>query len=989
MRTLRALVPLSFLVLTLFPAGASAQASITGVVTDSSGAVLPGVTVEASSPALIEKVRTVATDGTGQYRFVDLPVGSYVVTFTLAGFNTLKREGIELTGAFTASVSGQLRLGSLEETITVSGESPIVDVQGSKVQKIIDDSTIAAIPTSRQYFAFTALTPGLNIQGSDVGGSSGPTFSIFQAHGGRANEGRVQVDGTEVAFLGVSFYVADTGAAQEVAVTVTGGMGEAVTGGPILNVVSRSGGNTFTGSVFGNFANGALQSSNINDELRGAGLRAPNPLEKLWDTNAYIGGPIKRDRLWFFFNARHQGNRKLIAGMWRNLNAGDPTKWTYEPDYSRQATEDGTWRNAGLRLTWQASPRNKITAWWDEQDVCRLCIDGAGTLTTSPEATSTSGAYPEQVARVTWTSPVTNRLLLEANLRQHREQPGGEERNNPRDLIRVTEQAGVIPGITYRSQNWVRGGIHTVSPTASVSYITGAHSMKAGFIYTSYHRLVGANYTNNEQLAYRFRDGVPNQLTMTAIPSISFTTTRTQAAYVEDRSTFGRMTLMGGLRYEHIGGSFDEARLGPSRFMPTAVYFPAQDSPVNLSEIFPRVGASFDVFGTGRTAVKVIFGRYPPDVAGTGPTDNIGNPATTVATTTNRAWTDANRNYVADCDLLNPAAQDLRASGGDMCGQWSTLNFGKAVPTTTYDPEILDGWGLRPYSWDLTATVQHELFPRVSVDVSYVRRIYGNFLVTDNRAVGPSDFDPYRITAPTDPRLPGGGGYVVSDLWDVKPEKFGQVDSFVTLSDRYGKRTEHFDGLDFNLNMRPQNGLTVQAGFGIGRSLTDACEVTPKVDEPTTRFCHLETPFHTNLSGLVAYMVPKIDVQLGATFQSKAFQGGSPPTIAQQSLAANYVVSNAQIAPSLGRNLSGGVANVTVNLVDPGTMYGDRINQLDLRVGRRFGLGNRRVILGFDVYNLLNSSPVLSYNQTYGLAWLTPQSILVARFAKVSAQFDF
>ena len=989
MRSLTWLTPLVLLALVIFPATVSAQASITGVFTDSSGGVLPGVTVEASSPALIEKVRSVVTDGTGQYRIVDLPAGTYTLTLTLAGFSRFKRDGVELTGTFTASVNGQLRVGAIEETITVTGETPIVDVQGSRVQKTIDSSTIAAIPNARQYFSFTALVPGISIQGSDVGGSLGPTFSVFQAHGGRRNEGRLQVDGTEVAFLGVSFYVADTGAAQEIAVTVTGAMGEAVTGGPVMNVVSRSGGNIFSGSLFANFANNSMQADNMTQALRDAGLRAPNPLQKIWDASVWSGGAIQKDRLWFFANARHQGNRKLVAGMWQNLNAGDPTKWTYEPDLGRQATEDGTWKNVGLRLTWQATPRNKIVAWWDEQDVCRLCLTGSGTVTNSPEAASTSGAYPESVGRISWTSPLTPRLLLEANVRQHIEQPGGKEKGNNRDLIQVTEQAGIIPGLIYRSQNWTLGHIRTVAPTASVTYITGAHSMKAGYTYTLYRRLFGGSYTNDPGLAYRFRDGVPNQLTMSAIPAITWNATRTQAAFVEDRSTFGRLTLQGGLRYEHIGGNFADTTLGPRRFMPVALVFPAQDSPVNLHELFPRMGASLDLLGTGKTALKVTLGRYPPDVAGTGTIDNVGNPSLNVATTTNRSWNDANRNYVPDCDLLNPAAQDLRAGGGDVCGQWTNVNFGKNVASTSYDPAILDGWGLRPYSWDLTATVQHELVPRVSVELSYARRIYGNFLVTDNRAVGPADFSPFSITAPVDSRLPGGGGFVITDLNDVKPEKFGQVDNFVTSASRFGNQTEHYNGVDLSINVRPSRGLTIQGGLGTGRSTTDACDVTPKVDDPTTRFCHLQTPFLTNVMGLVGYTIPRIELQVGATFQSKPFQGVNVPSITSQSLVATYVVSNALIAPSLGRNLAGGTANVTVNLVEPGTLYGDRINQLDLRVGKRFAFGRRKASIGLDLYNALNSSAVNGYNQTYGTSWLTPQSVLVARFAKVSAQIDF
>jgi hypothetical protein len=399
------------------------------------------------------------------------------------------------------------------------------------------------------------------------------------------------------------------------------------------------------------------------------------------------------------------------------------------------------------------------------------------------------------------------------------------------------------------------------------------------------------------------------------------------------------------------------------------------------------MGVSLDLFGTGKTAVKVTFGRYPPDTAGTGAIDNVGNPAANVATSTSRAWTDANRNYAPDCDLFNPAAQDLRAGGGDVCGQWTNLNFGKSVATTTYDPAILAGWGLRPYSWDLTATVQHELLPRVSVELSYARRIYGNFLVTDNRAVGPSDFDPFTITAPVDSRLPGSGDGIT--LYDVKSAKFGQVDNFVTFASRFGKQTEHYDGVDLSVNVRPKGGLTVQGGLSTGRSVTDACDVTPKVDDPNPRFCRQQTPLLTNWMGLVGYSVRPIDVQVGATLQSKPLQGVNVPGIASQSLAANYVVSNALIAPSLGRNLAGGTANVTVNLVEPGTLYGDRINQLDLRVAKRFTIGLRHVMVGLDVYNALNSSAVLAYNQTYGTSWLTPQSVMVARFAKISAQLDF
>ena len=227
---MRKFVQLLFCVVLAAPsvayAQASAQASITGGVRDSSGAVLPGVAVEASSPALIEKVRTVVTDDNGQYRIVDLPRGVYSVTFQLTGFTTVRREDIELSGAFTAPVSVEMRVGALGEILTVTGESPIVDVQSARRQQVVDRDTISAIPTARAYHSLVTLVPGITTSTNDVGGLSGPATVTFTIHGGPGNEGRLQVDGMGVGSTlnggGVSYYSADIGNAQEVAFTTSG-----------------------------------------------------------------------------------------------------------------------------------------------------------------------------------------------------------------------------------------------------------------------------------------------------------------------------------------------------------------------------------------------------------------------------------------------------------------------------------------------------------------------------------------------------------------------------------------------------------------------------------------------------------------------------------------------------------------------------------------------------------------------------------------------
>src|SRR5688572_29571217 len=348
--------------LALLPTSALAQAVIAGVVRDPSGGVLPGVTVEAASPALIEKLRVAVTDGSGQYRIEDLRPGTYTVTFKLRGFSTVQRQDLELTGAFAARVDAELRIGALEETITVTGESPVVDVVNARKQSTMTNETIAAIPTARLYHSLATLIPGVTVSGNqDVGGLAGPVTVTFAMRGGPGNEGRLTVDGLSLGAslngTGVSYTVADVGNAQEVVFSTAGGLGEAENAGPAMNLVPRQGGNRLSGSFFGNWANGSMQSNNFSDEIRRAGLRAPNALSRIWDTSLSVGGPVMRDRLWFFSATRYQGNHRLVGGMFRNRNAGDVNAWNYVADESHQAESDSSWKNVSTRLTWQASPR--------------------------------------------------------------------------------------------------------------------------------------------------------------------------------------------------------------------------------------------------------------------------------------------------------------------------------------------------------------------------------------------------------------------------------------------------------------------------------------------------------------------------------------------------------------------------------------------------------------------------------------------------------
>src|SRR5262245_45260757 len=407
--------------LVVIPATAHAQASIVGTVRDSSGAVIPGVMVEASSPVLIEKTRSAVSNESGQYSIESLRPGSYAVTFTLTGFSTVKREGIELAGTFIATVNADMKVGGVTDTVTVSAESPIVDTTSTRDQEVLSNVTVGEIPTSRQYSAFTHLIPAINVQQNDFEGTNPALYSVFQIHGGRRNEGQVLVDGMNGGYqgMGVSGYVPEVGNAQEVVFSLTGGLGEATTGGPQMNIVGKQGGNQLHGTIFFSGTGSGLQGSNLSSDVRAKGLTATNSIQKLFETNLALGGPLVRDKLWFFGTYRNMISRQNVASMWVNKNAGDPTKWTYDPDFTKQAVGDGTWNQENLRLTWQPTPRNKITFFNSVQYSCINCIVGGdgtglgfGASISSPEGTMTNENHPSMMTQVSWQSTLTARLLL-------------------------------------------------------------------------------------------------------------------------------------------------------------------------------------------------------------------------------------------------------------------------------------------------------------------------------------------------------------------------------------------------------------------------------------------------------------------------------------------------------------------------------------------------------------------------------------------------
>ena len=976
------------------PAVVYGQASITGVVRDTSGAVLPGVTVEAASAALIEKARSVVTDGTGQYRIVDLRPGVYSVTFTLPGFSVVRREGVELTGSFVATINAELRVGGLEETVTVTGETPTVDVQSATRQRVMDREVIDTIPTGRSTFALGVLVPGITAMSAngtmlqDVGGGKVDASLGLAVHGSRQSDQTILFNGISTSAQASSGYATRTTinmvAVQQVTLDYSAVNAEVGQGGVRINMIPKDGGNIFSGTMHVNFATEGMQGDNFSDELRAAGLATPDKLRTNWDVNPGFGGPIRRDRIWFYVSGRFQEATNYAAGSFYNRHENNPDIWIYEPDTSRQGYTGFNGKSGDLRLTWQANQKNKLGLAWTYQVNCGC--PGSVSSTNAPEA-DLRQVYPEQQKILfDWTSPVTNRLLLEAAFLQSYgiSNRFAAEGINPA-MITVVEQStglkyrGPDPGLRWQDNesNHIRG---------AVSYITGAHAFKVGF--THNHGYFFETTSDLQPVSYRFNLGVPNQLTMRALPVDTLTKTdHNMGIFAQDTWSIARLTLGFGVRYDYYGNSQPEQHLGPTVFTPGRdVTFPASDS-LSWHDLTPKLTAAYDLFGTGRTAVKVSLNRYVESLAAGAGLPAATNPLNGIVSSTTRNWGDADRDFVPDCNLRLPTAN------GE-CGPMANVAFGTVASGATYDPDLLRGWNKRGSNWEFAAGVQHELMPRVAIDVGYFRRWFGNFVVTDNLAVSASDYDSFSIPAPVDPRLPDGGGYVVDGLLDIRPDRFGLVNNFVTLAKNYGDQTEMWHGFDVTTSVRPRGGLLVQGGISSGKTTRDNCEILAAVPEtlltgtitaginsgPNVPYCHTETPFLTQVKLLSSYTIPRLDLQVSGTFQSF----DAP----QHGIQANFNAPSALAAQSLGRPLAGGAANVTVNLMAPFTEYGDRVNQLDLRVGKTLRFAGTRTLLALDVYNALNANPVMSENPNYA-AFRRPTSIMGARFAKISMQFDF
>jgi hypothetical protein len=955
------------------PGVALAQSGIAGVVRDSSGAVLPGVTVEAASPALIERVRSATTDGGGAYLLSDLRPGAYTVTFSLPGFTTVVRNGIDLPALFTATVSVQLSVGNVQETVTVTGEAPAVDVRSASSDQVLKTELFESIPSVRSPQGFVALTPGMTAAGiTSVGG--GREEMDTATNGSHIWESVFQIDGISTSSVqapggGNNTFRISQNYVAEINVRTAGGSADQQHGGTVTNIVPKQGGNTFSGIFYSELTNEGMQGSNLTDDLVAQGFTKSSLTKnvKMWEASPSVGGPIIRDRLWFFASYRNAGTIQTRAGIYENST---PLGWTYTPDLTKPAVIKISDTSKAARFTFQASRNNQFALFGDYQP--HIVHQRNYQFVASPEATTYTPFLPNALKTLTWKSPRSNRLLLEGFLSHHAvnidlRRPDGIGYSE----ISAFEQT---TGMMFRSASALLAGASNYGPFdnktwrygGSASYVTGSHSAKVGVqVMQGSERFASAANGNR---AYTLRNGLPVSIRQFANPLAWKNEIRPELAlYAQDQWTRGRLTLSGGLRFDYLQIGYPENVLAAGDFTP-ARHFAAILDAVKWKDLNPRTAAAFDLTGDGKTALTVSLNRYIGlQGAGLGGINN-NNPAVRTVQFANRTWNDTDGDFEPDCDLNN-----FQLNGE--CGLISNLFFGQDNPNaTTYDEELLRG--RRNYNWETSVVIQREILPRSSVTLGYYRRQYGNFIVNDNLSAAPGDYSPYCITSPVDPRLPNSGGQECG-MFDVAPSLFGAGRVVVKSNESFGEQAQVYDGVNLTQSTRFRNGATVQGGVSFGRTRTNQCFV---VDSPEQlRFCDVRPPMLASGS-LVGFQPLPYAFVVSATYRD----------IPGAMITAAYQAPNSAIAPSLGRNLASGVnGTATVQLVEPGTMYAPRQRALDLRLSKRLRVGRTRLSGNIDVFNVFNATSIVTLNTTYGPSWQRPTLLQGARFLKLSGQIDF
>jgi hypothetical protein len=966
--------------LVIYAPSALAQSAIAGVVKDSSGAVLPGVSVEAASEALIEKTRTVVSGSDGQYRIVDLRPGIYLVTFTLPGFGTVKRDGLDLRADFTLSLNAELRVGELQETVTVSGAAPVVDVHSTSKNQVLREEDLSSLPTGRSVQSIGQLVVGVTLSTPDVGGTASMQQTYMSTHGLNFSQNTQLIDGLRVEQSlndGGNLQYFTQALNQEMVYQTTGATADVAGGGVRLNMIGREGGNRFTGIAFASYEPGQWQSNNYQKYVDAGQLSRPNTIDRGYDYEAAIGGPIRRDKAWFFFNARTFSVNSFVTDSFDCPGCyGKATA----PKIGTQALDKQHIEPIFGRATWQISPRNKFSGFYESISKYRTCNCTAGT---DPRTAAQDWIYLHPgtfLGGAKLTSTITDKLLLEAgysldplswttsptdhSLILERNTPGWYANAQRTDLDLGTTWGSIANNGMYPTIQYFQG---------SMSYVTGSHNIKGGAMYNfgQYHNTV----TLNADLIQRYRSGVPDSVLIENTPRYYQDVFSNTSFFIQDSWTMRRLTLSPGLRWERLNSANAAEVADAGRFVPARQFAEVPNLP-DWKNSAPRFGMAYDLFGNSKTAVKFSVNRYNQQrTYGFASNYNaLGGANATAAL----AWTDLNKDDIADgapgCVYLTP--------GCEM--NFSTLPANFGVRTLNHaDPNIL-----RPYNIETSVGVQHELLSRVSVSLTYIHNEFKNITYSYNTLLAPSDYTPINVVNPLD-------GSPLT-IYNLNPAKAAAVD---TLDSTDPNRKQWYNGVEFGFNARLGHGASLFGGTATERTMTQFCD---QPDNPNLNlYCDqaaLGVPWRTQVKLAGTAPLPA-GLQFSFSLQSTpgAFTPAAAPLTAtgavywSLSRTTRYPAScvgcpaGALVAPTLT------LPTLVVPLGAANSQMLDRVNQLDLSINRTLRINGRRLQLRFDAFNSLNQSAILTARSAaFGTAaYLQPSTVLNGRIYRLGLQASF
>jgi hypothetical protein len=989
------------------PTTAQAQSAITGVVKDTSGAVLPGVTVEASSDVLIEKTRSVITDGEGAYRIVDLRPGSYSVTFTLPGFQTFKRDALDLPANFTATVNADMKVGALEESVTVSGASPVVDVSSNTKTQVLNREVLDAVPSAKTIQSLGQLVVGVSLSSPDVGGSRAMQQTYFAVHGVGASGTMVTVDGLITnGTMGDGAVQAYHNEAmiQEAVYQTAGGAAETITGGLNMNLVPKDGGNRFSGGFKVAKSPQSWQGDNLTSGLKAMGVTGVDRIANFYEVNVEEGGPIKQDKLWFYGAFRKAQYDKPIANTFVTP-AGVPYPQGYAacaaaPGTCEQGISDEKMNNPIFRLTWQVSPRNKFAVYNDRAMRLR---GHAMTALTDPQTASFVWHTPNfSTGSAKWTSTVTPRLLLEGGVSYNRErydtlfQDGiFAERGTPAWYRNVRKSDNSL-GYLWNAAGLQLGNYpDRYNLSGAVSYVTGSHNIKVGFqdSFGPYRR-----YNNtNADLYQVYNNLAPLQVQVYNTPlEVAEYLDANLGVYAQDSWRLNKLTINFGVRFDHVKQHVEGQQAQVGRFAASAAY---DDITLPVwNDISPRTSVVYDVFGNGKTAIRAGFNKFM--TAATTGFAQLYNP--TASTSSTLTWTDLNGDDIAQGER----GCVYQTAGCEINFANLPSNFG-VRSLARFDPELQ-----RPYQVAFNAGVSHEIFPGIAVTAEWFHSTFKDMIDRNNVALLASDYTAVSVYNPV------AGGTVTA--YNLAASKASAVD-YLDRNDPDLKRT--YDGLEINFNAKLPGGARLFGGSSTEKTIANACSAAAN-NPNLLAFCdqsQYDIPFTTSFKLAGTYPLPWYGITFSGSLQALAgallgsdalpygvFTAGTGWDATGNAAGPNGRSTYLLVTPTtnwtaatcndatkctVGQRIIPGLtqSGLTIPLVAAQTEYAPRLTQVDFSFAKNFSVGRVRVNPKLDLFNAFNSDDYTAVTSTqYGAAtYKRPSVILQGRIIRIGADLKW